>query len=86
MQLEGHVATFSQAPGAQARLQALDGRMIGGPGLVEDPDAIRARRLGSRRWFCQEAAAASTIAPRSSACTRQGLAAFTMGPLLSERR
>ena len=49
MHLEGHVATFGKAPGAQARLQALDGRMIGGPGLVEDPDAIRARRLGLRR-------------------------------------
>ena len=49
MHLEGHVATFGKAPGAQARLQALDGRMIGGPGFVEHADAIRASGLGLRR-------------------------------------
>ena len=44
----GYLATFGEAVGAQARLQAFDGGVIGGQGLVEDPDSIRSGRLGLR--------------------------------------
>ena len=82
VQLEGHVATFGKAPGAQAGLQALDGRMIGGPGLVQDPDAIsgEAARLAQTilpAW--QPPPARSRHA--AGARTRRGLAALTPCPL-----
>ena len=43
-----HVTPFDEAQLAQALFESFDRRMVGGEGLVEDPDAIRASRLGLR--------------------------------------
>ncbi len=44
-----HVTPFDDALLAHSLFESLDRRMVGGEGLVKDPDAIRANRLGLGR-------------------------------------